>query len=230
MLRGLGDANGQDTIFKLGLDCILVDAGREGEGARELADGALRDPILGGVGVLLFSLGVGDLGRSGGRGGFDSTSAFLLVLDSGVVAFLRLLALLGDGTAHLSVLDEARGRCAGSVGAFDATVDEHSLGVDELDVNVLLLHTCQFTVEFVGILDLSNVELGLEGHLAAPGITVAVVASLLRVRVEVVEQAEERVETSVGSRAVEFSREESHCCGCGDGFKANLLSKDAWKS
>jgi len=42
----LGHDDGQDAVLQAGADVVLVDARREGEGAVELADGALADPVL----------------------------------------------------------------------------------------------------------------------------------------------------------------------------------------
>lgn len=47
VLLSLGDHNREDAVLHGSGDGILVDADREGEGAGELADGALRDPVLG---------------------------------------------------------------------------------------------------------------------------------------------------------------------------------------
>ena len=66
VLLGLGNNNAQDAILKLGRDVVLIDTSWEVEAARELAEGALGEPVLGLItGLLLDLLGllvVGDFG------------------------------------------------------------------------------------------------------------------------------------------------------------------------
>lgn len=44
--RRLRDEDAKNSVLQARLDCILVNPMREGEGAVEFADGALRDPVL----------------------------------------------------------------------------------------------------------------------------------------------------------------------------------------
>lgn len=53
MLLGLGDHNGEDAVLEVGADGVLVNSSGEVEAARELANAALSEPVLGLVGRLL---------------------------------------------------------------------------------------------------------------------------------------------------------------------------------
>jgi len=75
------------------------------------------------------------------------------------------------------------------VGALGAAADVDGLLVNELDLNVLLVNAGQFAVEFVGVFDFLDIELGLEGLQSIGGTTVGA-----RVGVEVIEEAEEGCE------------------------------------
>lgn len=70
----------QDAVFQTGLDAILVDALREGEGALELADRTLGKPVFGlGFGLLC------DLGAGGIVGGGYRRRVVLFFFDGGRV-------------------------------------------------------------------------------------------------------------------------------------------------
>lgn len=114
-LLGLRDADGQDTVFQLRVDTILVNAGGEAENARELAKRALRHPD--------FALGIPTpiVGRRqlrmlllllllpcGQSFGLDCGLRDLVGMGVGVM----LLAALDTGSAGLAV-QEASGTCVG---------------------------------------------------------------------------------------------------------------------
>lgn len=149
----------------------------EREGAVEFAHGALACPES--------VLGVAVVGL-GGHGllfvsGLDKTSAGVLALAffSGV----GLGVVSGDGFA------------------LGAALDHQSVVVGELDINVLLRDTGQFTVEMVGVVALTDIEARRErahrGDLSAAG----------AVDVVVVQQAEERSEVP---RSRRHGTEERH--------------------
>lgn len=232
MLLGLGNGDGQDSVVKRGLDLVRLDAGREVEGARELADAALRDPVLGlGAGRLLrlLLLRLDCLGDGGGRGGLGAAARaarLRLILDGGLVGVAAsldvgraiLLTALGDGAAHVVVvtLEQAGGGVAFGVGALDLAADHDGLRVGELDVHVLLLDAGQLAVQLVGCVRLPQVELGREGRdvVAAVARGRALGAVLRRVLVKVVDQAEETREVGLGGR-VEAGAEQRHVAACG---------------
>jgi hypothetical protein len=215
VLLGLGNNNAQDTVLKLGRDVVLVDTSGEVEAARELAEGALGEPVLGLItGLLLDLLGllvVGDFGAlvSFGLG---------LVLNFGVVRVLVLIVALAlsNGALGLRALDEASGRSAGSVCALSLAADGHGLRLSEFDVNVVLGHAGELSMELVGFASLADIELGLPVGEAASAST-TVLLSLTRVAIEVVEETEEGSKGSIG--VVEVAREESHCV-CVDVLKS----------
>lgn len=137
---GLGNHDRQNAVLQAGLDIVLVNATREGEGALELADGALTSPES--------VAGVGSLGLVGGLG------------DGGVI-LAGVLVGLGDVILALGV-----------------TLHDQSVGVGELNVDVLLGDTRQLTIQVVGVLALANVEARLEGAgsgLAAGTVDIVVV-------------------------------------------------------
>lgn len=213
VLLGLGDTDAQDTVVQVRRDTFLVDAGREAEGPRELADGALRDPkLLGGLLLLLIGggLGLGDLG-----GGCLPGLLGLLILDAGLVGVVVVLAALGDGAAHLAgPLDEAGGRGARGVVAFGAARDDDGLGLGELDVDVVLLDSGELAVELVGVIRLLHIKAWGEGGCGAAGaLAVGLGAGLLRELLKVIQEAEEGGER--GLRGEVGSREERHFVGCG---------------
>lgn len=214
VLLGLGNNNAQDAILKLGRDVVLIDTSGEVEAARELAEGALGEPVLGLItGLLLDLLGllvVGDFGAlvSLGLG---------LILNLGVVRVLVLIVILtlGNGASGLGALDETSWRSAGSVCALSLAADGHGLRISEFDVDVLLGHAGELSMELVGLASLADIELGLPvGEAASTGTTVLL--SLTRVAIEVVEETKEGSKGSIG--VVEVAREESHCV-CVDVWK-----------
>lgn len=220
MLLGLGHGDAQDAVVEVGRDGLLVDAGGEAEGARELADGALRDPeLLDGLLLLLLLLGGGLGGGDLGGGGAGLLGLLgRLVLDGGLVARVVLfgLAALGDGAAHLgAALDEAGGRRARGVVALGPARDHEGLRLGELDVDVVLLDAGELTVELVGVLRLLHVEARGEGGSGAAGAIAGagLGAGLLGVLVEVIQEAEEGGKRGLRSKV--GSREERHVAGCG---------------
>lgn len=226
VLLGLGDNNAQDSVLESSRDVVLVDACGEVEAARELAKGALGEPVLGLVsGLLLTLLGVfvlGDLIAAFVRGGF------LLILDGsvvGVLVFLMFLTALSDGALVLGTLNKGSRWCASSVGAFSLATDEHCLWLGEFDVNILLGHAGELAMELVGISGLADVELGLPlGKAGASGAVLSL--ALARVAIEVVKETEERGKGSIG--VVEVAREESHCvCFVDDCVECDLLQDDS---
>lgn len=136
VLLGLGDRDGQDSVLEVRGDALLLDACGEAEAARELADAALREPVLGLVGGLLLLRCL-----LGGRGSGDLLLGLVgLVFDGRLVRVATLLAALGDGAAGgVAILEVAGGRRASRVRALDAAADEERLRVSELDVDLLLL-------------------------------------------------------------------------------------------
>lgn len=222
MLLGLGDRDAKDAVVKRGTDCVLVDAAGEAEGARELADGALRDPVLFNGGLwLLLGLGLaralGDLlvGGAIGSGGDRAVVLVDVVLNGSVVDSRAMrLALLGEVTGNLC------GRSAGRVVALNTAPDHNSLRVGELDLNILAVNAGELAVKLVCLLGFADIELGAEGA-GGLGVTTATsfrgaALNLASVGVEVVEEAEEVGETGVRAvGAVEATREERHFeCGC----------------
>lgn len=182
----LRNDNAEQTVLHGGCDIVLVDASWERERARELSNTALRDPEL-----RFRFLGASGLGLLGNFGG----SAFCtFVLDGSLVGLVTIGTL--DGTSSWSTFDEASGRGTGLIRALGATLDGDGVVIAELDLDVLLLDTGEFAVQLIVVLDLLDVELGVEGlHLAA--VTTATSVAL-RVLVEVLEKLEEWVEGGVG--------------------------------
>jgi hypothetical protein len=188
---GLGNDDAENAILKAGLDGILVDAAWEAEAAVELADAALTDPELGVVIVLLRNIPLRLFGNLS-VGGFGA-----LILDSGLVVVFLLTLLL----VVLSLLNETLRLLALLPHSLMATRDGEGVGVSPLDIDVLLLDTREFTVEFVGALGLRDVELGRE----ALDIPVQLAGYLTLVVVQKTEQRREFLSESW---------EERHCC-CG---------------
>lgn len=207
----LRNHDAEDTILHGSLDVFLVNANREAEASRELAHAALRDPEFGlrlvFLDVLsLIAVGGGDFGRG------LLLLAGMFILDGGLVSCVlaRLAAL--DGSSGGLTFDEAGGWGALGVGALGVAFDCQSLGVGEFNLDVLLLDAGEFAVEFVGVSDLLDVELGakdLEVTMRLASAVVVVAAP--GVLVEVVEQTEERSERGGGIGSDERSWEEGHC-------------------
>lgn len=114
----------------------------------ELADGPLRDPVLefGPLALLRYLLVVGAGSDLRGLGG-------LFILDAGLVG-----VLVGFGDAALALVVVAP-----VAFTLDAAFDDDGVRVDELDGDVLLVDARQLALEFVGVFDFADVELGLEG-------------------------------------------------------------------
>jgi len=197
LLLGLGCHNVEDAVLKACGHRFLVDRSREVEATGKLADAALIEPVLGLVDGLL------------GLGLFLLSSLSAGLVWDGLVYFLTgllaPLASLSNSTARGSALDEACRGGTGSIGALSLAADEHSLGLGELDVDILLVDTRELAMEFIRFPGLADVELGLPArHTSATA-----AHSLTRVAVEVVKEAEEGSERGVG--VIQASREESHC-------------------
>lgn len=231
VLLSLGDDNAQDTILEAGRDVLVLDAGGEVEGAGELADAALGEPVLGVVdglllllllgnfvvGLVVVAVGalVGDVLPAGLAG-----LGLLLILDGGLLRGApgrlgRRLLALGDGAAHSGVLEGGGGGVADVVGSLGPSPDDHGLGLGELDADILLAHARQLAMELVGVSRLADVELGSPGgDRGAAGALVRL--ALAGVVVKVVEETEERGEGGVGGSAAvgkDGVVEESHCSG-----------------
>lgn len=207
VLLGLGNNNAQDTILELGRDVVLVDTSGEVETARELAEGALGEPVLGLITRLLLDLlGLLVVGNFGAL----VSLGLGLILNLGVVRVLVLVVTLAlaNSALGLGALDEASGRSAGSVCALSLAADGHGLRLSEFNVDVFLGHARELSMKLVGLASLANIELGLPvGEAASTGTTVLL--SLTRVAIEVVEETEEGSKGSIG--VVEVAGEESHC-------------------
>jgi hypothetical protein len=179
LLLGLGDQDRQDAVLHGSMNSVLINTDGEAEGAGELANATLRDPVFllmllvggGGLGVLLGNLGGGGFG--------------IFVLDG------SLMSLLGDGTFSSGCLDETSGTSAGFVFALSTALDRKSIGVGEFDLDVLLVDAGKLAMEFVSVLDLSEIKLWGEGfQMSASGGAVNIAGVL----VELIEHTEERVE------------------------------------
>jgi len=179
LLLGLGDQDGQDAVLHGSMNSVLVNTDGEAEGTGELANAALRDPVF----LLRLLMGGGRLGvllGNLGGGGFG-----ILVLDG------SLMSLLRDSTFSSGCLDETSGASAGFVFALSTTLDCESIGVGEFDLNVLLVDAGKLAMEFITILDLSEIKLWGEGlQMSASGGAVNIAGVL----VELIEHTEERVE------------------------------------
>ena len=133
-----------------------------------------------------------------------------------------------------SVFEKAGGRRAGSESTLCAAADVEGLGVCELDIDVVLVDTGELAVEFVGVAQLLDVKLGVEAlHDAAAGMVMVIVVATFAgggafvVGVEVVEEAEERVEGG-GVVGDEGFWEERHLAYWG--VEESSLSLIEWKS
>jgi len=178
----LGDDNAEQTILHACSDVVLVDTGREGEGAREFSDTAFRDPKLG-----LRLLGLSRLILLGDLGG----SAFsTLVLDGGLVSLVSVGSL--DGTLGWSTLDETSGWSARGVASLGTAFDGQRVGVGEFDLDILLLDTGKLAVEVVSVLVFLDVELGGEGLQGGGNVTVAL--TVAAVLIEVIKETKEWLE------------------------------------
>ena len=105
------------------------------------------------------------------------------------------LATFGDSTCSCGTFNKASVGRARGVRAFGAAADGQGLSVCELDLDIFLLDTWEFAVEFIGVVNLLDIELGVEClHDAAPMVMEIAAAAVL---IEVVEKAEERGEASV---------------------------------
>lgn len=215
MLGSLGHTDREDSVRELGRDVIGRDLAREVENPAELADAALRDPVLGVVDraflLLLLLAALVQLGDSSGRCGLGGGVGFVvIVLNSGLVRGAGAFLAVGDGTAHLiALLEETSGGSTRGVGALDAAPNMEGVGVGELDGDVLLLQAGELAVKLIGILDLADIELGLEGRdvVAVGAAGGAVLTALAGIVVEVLQKTEERSEGGV--RVVEVAGEES---------------------
>ena len=226
VLLGLGDSDAEDAISEASAHGVLINSGWEVESAGEFAERSLSEPVLGLVGRLgrglLLDLLLGLLSFGNLRARLVG-NRFIFVLNGGLmgVGLVGLFALLGDGTTHRGVLNEAGVGRTGMVRALRLAADEQGLGFGELDVNVLLADTRELAMELVGIFSLADVEFGLPGRQGSSAATLSL--SLTRVVVEVVKEAEERSEGGVS--VVERSREEGGHCAClfGDGVESSVL-------
>lgn len=210
MLLGLGHDDSQDAVVERSLDVVVVDAAREGEGAREVADAALVDPILVlgllGLGSIVLVLGLSGLGD---RGVLLAT-LLLLVFHGGLELLVGVclggvivVRLVGDGAAHgvAGVPEKTGGRVALGMGALDVAADDDRLRVAEVDLHVLLVDTGELPMELVVGLRLLHVEARSEGRdlaatLAGLGLAIAAVVGLPEGLVPVVDEADQATEVA----------------------------------
>jgi hypothetical protein len=188
--------NAKDSVLHRSLHLILVNTGGEGEAAGEFANAALGNPELNIIlGLLSGPVLLDNLGGS----------LSTLVLNSSLVSLVSLLAF-GDGTLGWCILNEAGWWSTGGIAALGVAFDGQSVGVRELDVNILLLNAGKFAVEFIGILDFLDIELGSEGL----QVTTDGAVTLATVLIEVIQHAEEGMEGGCGVGGDERSWEERH--------------------
>jgi hypothetical protein len=207
VLLGLGHNNAQDAILEFSRDILLVDMGGEVKAARELADGALSEPVL----RLVSGLLLGHLGLLLMLGYFGASlvgSGLLFILNSSVVRVLMFLTALGDSTLFLTALDKSSGWSAGSIGTLSLAADLHRLRLGEFDLNIFFTHAGKLSMKLIGLSSLADIELRLPvTETTAASAVLSLV--LTRVAVKVVKETEERGKGSIG--VVKVAREESHC-------------------
>jgi len=201
----LWNDNGEQAVLHSSSDAVLIDTRWEGEASRKFSDAALRDPELG-FGLL----GLSGFFFVGEFGGSALSSTF--VLDASFVSLVAIRIL--DGTLGRSVLDEAGRGCSGGVATFGAAFDGQGVGIGKFDLDILLLDSREFAMQFVSVLAFLDVELG--GECLQGGADVAV--TLAAVLIEVVEHAKEWLEGGVrGVGGDEWTCKERHlafgCCG-----------------
>jgi hypothetical protein len=172
LLLGFGNQDGQDAVLHGSLNTVLIDTNGKAEGAGELANAALGDPIF----LLVLLLVVGN-GRGLGilLGDFGGGRFGTFVLDRSLVSFLC------DGTFGL----ETSGTRAGFVLALNTTLNCESIGIGEFDFDVLLVDAWKLAVEFISILDLFDIKLWRECPQLGAGGRAVDIAGVL---VEVIEQ------------------------------------------
>jgi len=146
----LGDHDTQDSILEVGLDSILVHAGGEAKSTMEFPHRALGDPVFSSV-LLNFAAfrnfaDLSSLPRSTGS---------LFIFNASFMAGMVRHFARDATTRRLGVV--------GGIFSFDATLDDESVGIGELDVDVLLFEAGELALEFVGVLVLADVEFGMEG-------------------------------------------------------------------
>lgn len=160
------------------------------------------------------SVGGGDLllgGAGRGSGGFIFNGGWLVVLRRSVRG---RFVVGGDATLLLAFEGSSRWS-ARLVVPLSATLDTQGLSIGEFDLDILLLHTGQFAVQLVGILDFLDIEARLEraeGREAAEVGKVIATAAQTRALVGsvVVEETEQRGEFAGGE-----AWEGKHCSDWG---------------
>jgi len=207
----LGNDNGEQAVLHGSGDMVLVDTSWECEASAEMADAAFRDPELGfGLLVVLVLVWLGGLVS---LGDFSGSTLSTLIFNGSLVCLVVTVAIL-DGTLRGTAFDEASWWSTGRVVALGAALDGQGMGIRELDLNVLLLDSGEFAVEFVGILEFLHVELGSEG--LHGGVNRVGIVTLAAVLVKVVEHTEEWLEGVRWVGSEEGSWEERHfafwCC------------------
>jgi len=211
-LLELGNHDAEDAILHGSTDSILINTDREAEATRELANAPLRNPVFG-LRLLWLLLSLGEF--SGGL------LCSVLILDGGLMSLVVAIGLpaLSDCTSRNGTLDEASRRGTGGIRTLGTALDGQCLGISELDLNILLLNAWKFSMKFVGVSNLLNIELGAEGLQMRAVMTILsnVATSVL---IEVIEKSEEGGEGSVGVVRHKWTREERHvacwCCWGGD--------------
>lgn len=134
MLLRLGNANAKHTVGQVCADSVLINPVREVEGAREFANVALIEPVLGLVDwLLLFLLLLLWL--------LDNLKLFGVSLS--LVFYRGLVRMCRFGVRNCfvrsSLFDIFAGRGTGSVSALNLASDKYCLRFSKFDVDILLL-------------------------------------------------------------------------------------------
>jgi hypothetical protein len=96
---------------------------------------------------------------------------------------------------------------------------DYLLGIGELDLNILLLNAWKLSMKFVGVGNLLDIKLGVEGLQVRAVMAALRNVAATRVLIEVIEKSEEGGEGSVGIVCNKWAREERHVacwCSCVD--------------
>lgn len=208
---GLRNMDSEDAILERSRHTILIHTVWEIKASREIADAALADPVLGIVGGFL---------RRYFNGALLHGFLFSLVTNGSLVRF----ATLGyRGRGLPTALDGTGGRSAGGVRALNVAANHHRLWVNELDAQILLGHAGKLAVQLVGGISLADVKPRRKRREVA-AVTMAIAGSSApSIRVEVIEEAEERSEARILGSVEAGAWKEGHLAFCGDWFEVNLL-------
>jgi len=210
-LLELRNHDAEDAVLHGSMDSILINTDWEAEATRELANAPFRNPVFG-LRLLWLLLSLSDFGC----GALHS----VLILDGSLASLAVVIGLtaLSDGASRSGTLDEASRRGTGGIRTLGTALDCQCLGIGELDLNILLLNAWKFSMKFVGVGNLLDIEIGAEGlQVRAVMTTLRNVAT--RVLIEVIEKSEEGGEGSVRIACNKRTREERHVacrCSCVD--------------